>query len=137
MKLSNIFKQENFTTYEYYTKENITKDTERLKINVLNENEIIAEIDFTGKDLPTFLLGKLKLPKNESGEVTFLVETIGKATLSCLNLSTNSNEIGRNIKLYKEKDVMTLNLKEDDYIAFKFTYYTNYDRAGKISIKCI
>lgn len=137
MKISNIFKKENFSTYEYYSKGNIAKDTNRLKINVLNENEIIIEVNMIGKNLPTFLLGMLKLSKKETGEITFDVETIGNVTLSCLDLSTKSNEIGKDIRIYKGKDVVTLNLKNDDYISFKFTYYTNYDRAGKILIKCV
>lgn len=137
MKISNIFKKENFNTYAYYSKGNVTKDTNRLKIDVINENEITCQVDFTGKDLPTFLLGRLKLPRKEAAEVTFIIETIGKATLSCLDLSTKSNEIGKNVRLYKGKDSITLNLKDDECIFFKFTSYANYDRVGKISIKCV
>ncbi len=136
-KITNIFIAENFTLQEYFSSTNELKSTERLKLEIINQNEIILKVNLGGKNIPTFVEAILKLPQKTTGEVNFLVESVGDVTLSCLDLSTKSNEIGKDIRLYRGTDSASLNLKDDTYISFKFTYYTNYDRMGKIKIKCI
>lgn len=136
-KISNIFHEKNFILQEYHSKTNKFKKTERLKLEVLNENQITLQINLSGKDLPTYVEAILKLSTKQTGELNLLVECIGDVTLSCLDLSTKSNEIGKDIRLYRGRDSANLILKEDSYISFKFTYYTNYDRMGKIKISCV
>lgn len=136
-KIKGIFKKENFILTEYYAKTNETKETNRLKLEVLDSNTIKLDINMGGKYAPSFIEARLNLPQKETGELTLVVESIGHATLSCLDLSTKSNEIGKDIRLYMGRFATFLNLKDDSYISFKFTHYTNYDRAGEIKITCI
>lgn len=136
-KITGIFKKENFTLSEYYARTNERKKTNRLKLEVIDKNTILLNINMGGKDAPSFTEVLLKLPKPTTGEIVFVVESVGPPTLSCLDLSTKSNEIGRDIRLYMGRFATFLNLKNDTYISFKFTHYTNYDRSGKIKIMCI
>ncbi len=136
-RITNVFKEENFVLREYDSSKNVFNPTNRIELSVIDQSKIILRVNMQGEDSPTFVEAVLKLPEGYVGEVLFNVEAIGEAKLVCMDLSTKPYQIGKDVRLYSGTDSVSLNLKNDEYIFFKFTYYTNYDRAGTIKITCI
>lgn len=135
-RLRNIFEKDNFTFIECSTKK-ITKKTERIKVEVLNPDEVLIDFNTGGKDAPLYIEALLKLSQKETGEVYFVIEALDQKALSSLLITTDFNDIGKNLTLYSSKQLAILYLKDDNYVSFKFTPYCKHNQIEKIKIRCM
>lgn len=135
--IQNIFKEDNYSLKEFYCNGSVEKNTERLKVEFVSENEIVIDVNMIGKNLPTYLEATFYLPKKTTGDLTIIAIQETMPALSCMELYTKPREIGRDIRIFMGKFSVTMPLIDDDKIKFKFTHYSNSNRAGRVRIKCI
>ena len=74
--VQNIFKENNYSLKEFYSNGAIEKDTDRLKIEFINENEIILDVNMIGKKLPTYLEATFYFPQKVSGNLLFFYHAV-------------------------------------------------------------
>ena len=135
--VQNIFKENNYSLKEFYSNGAIEKDTDRLKIEFINENEIILDVNMIGKKLPTYLEATFYFPQKVSGNLTLEATQENIPALSCMEIYTKSREIGKDIRLFMGRFAINMYIDNEEQIKFKFTDYSNSNRAGRVKIKCI
>lgn len=136
-KILGIFNKDNYRLKEYHYNTNSYIDTNRIKFQYVDENEVVLAVDMTGKDLPAVVEATFFFNENLTGDLTIHATQEQSGALSCMEVCTRNNEIGRDVRVYMGKFCVEVPLRDDNRITFKFTAYSNRDRAGSIRIKCI
>jgi hypothetical protein len=54
-----------------------------------------------------------------------------------MEIYTKSREIGKDIRLFMGRFAINMYIDNEEQIKFKFTDYSNSNRAGRVKIKCI